>query len=453
MFIVMFTVIILSIITLGFTRVVVSEALKTSNTDLSQSAYDSALAGIEDAKTALLKYHACLDRGYGPKSNGYECEKIIYNMQHGIATEDCSTVEKVLGRSRDKSNNAVIIQETQDSDDPGNNANMLQAYTCVTIQEELEDYRTTLDSESRLRIIPIRSSDLNSIKKIQLSWYSLSNAQRLGKYGYQNYCNNNSQYVFPSRSGCNDNPRTPPVITARLIQSDEEFNLSEFSASNSNNVNNPTITGTNTGQLTFIPKNSTTNTTVFAGNESLWPQTANKASSISSKDDMTSNKNDDIKLVNCKVGNNWSCVVEIDLPKTFNLKDTRSLANTYLLVSLPYGEPDTDISVKAYDSSNSPVSFTGVQARVDSTGRANDLFRRVETRIELIDTYFSYPEFEITMTGNDSKIQKSFYVTYNCWKSDTPSEDQDQDGITDPDTGIVYSTCNDYEEALKYSNL
>ena len=53
-FIVAFTIIILSIIVLGFTRLIISEATKTSNTDLSQSAYDSALAGIEDAKIALL---------------------------------------------------------------------------------------------------------------------------------------------------------------------------------------------------------------------------------------------------------------------------------------------------------------------------------------------------------------------------------------------------------------
>ena len=54
MFVVMFTMIILSIITLGFTRLIISEATKTTNTDLSQSAYDSALAGVEDANITLV---------------------------------------------------------------------------------------------------------------------------------------------------------------------------------------------------------------------------------------------------------------------------------------------------------------------------------------------------------------------------------------------------------------
>ena len=48
-YIVAFTTMVLSILTISFVRIMVSEAQQTSNYDLSQSAYDSALAGIEDA--------------------------------------------------------------------------------------------------------------------------------------------------------------------------------------------------------------------------------------------------------------------------------------------------------------------------------------------------------------------------------------------------------------------
>ena len=184
MFVVMFTMIILSIIVLGFTRLVISEATKTSNTDLSQSAYDSALAGVEDAKMALLKYHSCLDRGYRSKANGNTCEQIIYNMQNGILKQDCSTVSSVLKREHNSSTEqSVVVQETQKSNQEGNNADMLQAYTCVTIKEDLEDYRTTLDSSSRLRIIPIRSANIDSINHIQIKWFSKVNYNTLQKSG------------------------------------------------------------------------------------------------------------------------------------------------------------------------------------------------------------------------------------------------------------------------------
>ena len=116
MFVVIFTIIILSIIVLSFTRLIISEATKTSNTDLSQSAYDSALAGVEDAKIALLKYHACLDNGNTASSGTAECKKIIKEMQDGIKKRDCSTISNVLEReSNNSTENSVVVQEIAQS--------------------------------------------------------------------------------------------------------------------------------------------------------------------------------------------------------------------------------------------------------------------------------------------------------------------------------------------------
>ena len=50
-----FAMLLFSIIVVGFVRLTLSEAGQTSKSDLSKSAYDSALAGVEDAKVALLK--------------------------------------------------------------------------------------------------------------------------------------------------------------------------------------------------------------------------------------------------------------------------------------------------------------------------------------------------------------------------------------------------------------
>ncbi|MBQ3409759.1 hypothetical protein IJG66_00140, partial [Candidatus Saccharibacteria bacterium] len=125
------------------------------------------------------------------------------------------------------------------------------------------------------------------------------------------------------------------------------------------------------------------------------------------------------------------CNVFLEMPNTFK-GGQRNEGTAYLIVTLPYGEPSTDFSVMLCTSTSgctddgtgtnpgtAVVEFTGVQTKVDSTGRANDLFRRVETRIELVDTYFPYPEFAIQMTGagEESKIQKSFWVSNNCWIS------------------------------------
>lgn len=405
MFVVMFTMIILSIIAIGFTRLVISEATKTTNTDLSQSAYDSALAGIEDAKMALLQYHQCLDDGFRAKANSTNrCEKLIYEMQEGIRKSDCSTVSNVLGReAKDSTENSVVIQETQNSNDPGNNTKMLQAYTCVTIQEDLDDYRTTLDSTSRLRIIPIRSANHKDISKISIEWYSKNNGNGSNYKVCGSTDSNGIQNFYPANK-CNGGEQTPPVLAVRLIQTGETFDLSELSTSKKH----ASGVGTDTGQVYLVPErllnSGTANNTV---DKSVWGESANKGSNTATQ-------------VKCKIGE-WFCKTDLMLPNTFDNAsgEAKNDANTYLLVSLPYGSPNTDISVKVW--SNGPHGyelneFTGVQARIDSTGRANDLYRRVETRVELVDTYFAYPEFEITMRGgSDSSFKKTFYTTFNCW--------------------------------------
>ena len=149
-----FAILLFSIIVIGFVRLTLSEAGQTSNSDLSKSAYDSALAGVEDAKVALLKYHECLDR-YQEGGSDINCKEIIEAMQNGIKNQDCNTVANVLSRTTDEQK-GVTIQEVKNKNlDQGRGADMVQAYTCVTLREDLSDYRSSLSGENRLRIVPI----------------------------------------------------------------------------------------------------------------------------------------------------------------------------------------------------------------------------------------------------------------------------------------------------------
>ena len=73
----------------------VSESNLTINYNLSQSAYDSALAGIEDAKVALLRYHECISKG---DYSSNVCSKAINAMRADGATENCDIVKDMLDR-------------------------------------------------------------------------------------------------------------------------------------------------------------------------------------------------------------------------------------------------------------------------------------------------------------------------------------------------------------------
>jgi len=426
LYIVIFTTLLLGLIVLSFTRIMVSDASQTSNQDLSQSAYDSALAGIEDAKVALLKYHDCISQG---SSAPAECNEIISKMQNGIADKSCDVVQNVLGRAVDASK-GVIISEVQSGTD--NSAYLEQAYTCVTIAEKLADYRSFLNNENRVRVVPLRTAGsgagIDDIRYVKLSWYSAENYR--DNSSSTKIIDDKGYFAMPARTS--DNPR-PSIIQAQLIQTDNNFRLSELSVSNNNY-------GTDRATMLFYPSTSGGSGTVSAG----------QMIDANTK----AYKNDPFK-VNCATSATapFLCSVSIEIPRTFN-GGARNEGTSYLVVSLPYGDPATDFSVMLCtdNSSNcsddgtgthpgtSVISFTGVQTKVDSTGRANDLFRRVETRIELVDTYFPYPEFAIQMTGNgdDSAIKKNFWVSNNCWVS--------KNGGFNESSGHTVAGCVDSDE-------
>ena len=64
-YVVAFSTLILVVIAASFATVVISEVIRGSNDDLSQSAYDAALAGVEDARLAYANYRRCLLKNTG----------------------------------------------------------------------------------------------------------------------------------------------------------------------------------------------------------------------------------------------------------------------------------------------------------------------------------------------------------------------------------------------------
>jgi hypothetical protein len=72
-----------------------------------------------------------------------------------------------------------------------------------------------------------------------------------------------------------------------------------------------------------------------------------------------------------------------------------------------YAAGATSIKVSLRSDLGSTVNFNGVQPVVDSTGRANDLFRRVRAHLGLGDSSFPYPTYAVDV-AND--LCKNFSV-------------------------------------------
>ncbi len=415
LYVVVFTTILLGIITLSFIRVMLSEARRTSNNDLSQSAYDSALAGIEDAKVALLKYHDCISQGKTANSSAPagSCEKLIDFMQKGIKDQSCDVVADTLRRFRGEQGE-VIIQETQEGvADKGIAASMQQAYTCVKIGEELPDYRSTLDSNNRIRMVPLRTKNINDVKSVKVSWFSdvNQNGDSLNFMTPGSVSSSNTIIFKPGKT----QPREvykPPVLAVQLLQTDQQFNLNEL-------VYNSTSSGTNRGTVVLYP---------YFGSSDNGVITA-QAGFLASND-----KADNAPYpIKCKsasqTSTGFACSVVLNLPPTFRNSGNRNVASSFLRLSLPYGQPTTDFSIALCSDNecrqNANVNFVGVQTAIDSTGRANDLYRRVETRVELVDVNYPFPEFTLSVEDKNgtTDTRKNFWITRECWTSDNGSVD------------------------------
>ena len=152
-YIVAFSTLILMIVAASFAAVIISEVTRTSNDDLSQSAYDSALAGVEDAKLAYYSYENCRgENGAFPAAaepNDDEiitCAELVWYMEN----PDCNMVGNMLGRT----GGVVAVEEVN----TGSN-NMQQYYTCVEVRDSLKDYRGTLSASNMIKVMMAKFDD------------------------------------------------------------------------------------------------------------------------------------------------------------------------------------------------------------------------------------------------------------------------------------------------------
>ncbi len=394
-YVVIFTTLLVTVIVTSFIRIILSETTRTINSDLSTSAYDSALAGVEDAKIALVRYRKCLDEGYTANAAAAvgTCERLIADMKNGIANDSCDTIGTALGRV---TSGEVIVQEQSSASD-NNSSAYDQAYTCVKISEQTEDYRATLNSTTNTRLVPLWAADTDNngerdqVRAVKISWYTGENT---GTY--------TTNTTIPSVSS-----DKIPAIMMDLYQANATFNLAQLSVND---------TGTDHSELLLLPGSSTGTTTISAS-------TVLEASNKTVPSDANASTGHNPILISCANtldSSDFRCSAIVNFPAPFSGGDIRNTEAMALRLSLPFGGT-ADLAVTLCSTAGCPedseLPFDGLQAQVDSTGRANDLFRRVEVRVDLLDSTFPFPEYALQQTGTDD-INRATWVTDNCWTAD-----------------------------------
>lgn len=442
-YIVAFSTLILVIIAVSFTIVILSEMARTENDDLSQSAYDSALAGVEDAKLAYYNYQKCIGQNKPEKlvvNDGIvECGEIIYWINHPDEA-GCDMVGRILGRIKESDAHEVVIEEL--SSGSGAKNNMQQAYTCTQINTRLSDYRSTLTEADTTRVVRVRlGTDKNGnkikasdINKVKISWFAEEDRRSTSKFEPSFTNVKNKKVAFPSLKKSDTEMAIPPVISVGLVQTATTFSLKDFESTNG---------GTDRATLFLVPNGNTnyldprTKATVYgsdsdaAGNYiSAYDSTRvnNISADLLIKSNDKTTKNLPI-AVYCDTANaEFACSTTMVLPNPVG--GSRSDETFMFVVSLPYGQPNTSFALEFYcrddlpcgqevvsgggsSTEKKPATLNGMQIEIDSTGRANNLYRRVEARLDSADSFFPFPLYALELLGDDdnSLLQKPGQVT------------------------------------------
>lgn len=365
LFVVIFAALLMSVVTVGFIQLMLKDQQQATANDLSQSAYDSAQAGVEDAKRLLLAAQAC---GASPDAT---CVKMLT----AISSQACDTLSKSGLVST--ANGETLIQQSS------GDAALDQAYTCVKITAQTADYQGKL-AQNESNIIPLKAT--GPFDTVTLNWFS-----------HDDLSAGTTAIGFPSTGGVTLPPAgsawgatVPPLLRAQLMQTGANFSLSDFDATTGDNKSNnstlflyPSKVGLNTSDFTFDTRHATST--------AMAPQPVKCALTLGA-------------------AQLYACSVSIKLQSPVD--GATAQRGAYLRLSSLYNAAHYTVQLA---NGPTPVLFDGVQPAVDSTGRANSLFRRVSARVELKGV-MAYPEAAVDLAGG---LCKNFLVT------DKPADYQD----------------------------
>ena len=381
-FIVIVVGVLVSIMSASFLRLMFRDQEQASKLDLSQSAYDSAQAGVEDAKRFLRIFRAAC----GPSGTGI-FEGVTHNcnaMRGAIQNESCYTLATAgIGNP----NGETIIQTTSGAGGASNDASLNQAYTCVKLRMNTADFlgRTNDGSPSVINLKGTAAFD-----RVRIRWHSRENMTNGNNIALDSLSNPSVRPRIDSRNWRNQN--RPAILKAQF------YGYIPGVGGSSSIMDTPyPDDGNGASEILFYPTN---NTSALSSNVSNMPMVRRNESSSQATTDYTFTRCSDRMDAN---SNAYACETTVNIGRSVDPRDVLYLRLTPLM-------NDSNFRVELLNG-NTVVDFAGVQPRVDSTGRANTQLRRVESRIGFNDTSFPVPLFSAQTESNEEPICKEFSVT------------------------------------------
>ncbi len=342
-FIVVFFTLLISIIVISFVTIVSQDQRQSINSDLSNSAYDSAQAGVEDAKRGLEQYRInCLKDSTPASDCASKYTSTDPAAPGALSGEECTTFQDKLNSDLSLDVDAAS-KEVRITTDTANDSDLDQAYTCLKVKLETSDYKRSLQNSNSI-IVPLKGVTGNP-STIQLNWFEKSEWYVKDTGNALDLPNVVSGGSFALPKGASDwGARKPPIMRVQVI------------AVPTANISIDEID--NNSRAVFLYPSSAGGNTVSLGSVDTPPRGSVKESPVA---------------VRCVDTATYACTANIT---DFSLGGGYEY---YLRLMPTYN--NAKLQIKMLDSAGGVIKFDGVEPEIDSTGRANDVFRRAITRV------------------------------------------------------------------------
>lgn len=356
--VVMFTSLLLIIISVGFVRLMSQEETQASDNNLSQSAYDSAVSGVEDAKRVIT---ACANGGTASAA----CTAIL--------AQRCDTVQKA-GIAASTTDTRVTIRSNGAPAD----STQGQAYTCVKIENATDDVKHTLE-EGVSKVIPLKAT--KDTDHIMVQWTLKSD--------------DTPTIANPNDTDPNHLPQhdawgadAPAMLRVQIVVPEKPDGSMEQADYDSNQVMTVLLRPTSVRGSGAMINAISLQATRAAGSQTN--VTVSPSPVLCSETRFNANQ--------------YACAAVLTIPSGRQLKAGSRMA--FMRVTSLYARTQLRASFEDI-SGNVTAQFDGVQPLVDSTGRAGDVYRRVLSRVSP-DGAFTFPEYAVDTTGS---LCKDFSVS------------------------------------------
>lgn len=350
--VVLFSVLLFVVVTVGFMQTMTTEQRASADDELSRGAYDSALAGVEDGKRVL---QACLN------GDGAACAAINAGR--------CTTISDAGFVAPETSGEVYLKSVSSTGSLTGQEYN--QAYTCVKIS--LNSNYQGYVSEDQSVVIPLRT--VSRINRVQIQWFMSKNSTDPLQVNLDPAAD--TSVSLPVRAAWPTD--RPSIMRVQLMQfqgGNLDLNSLDQEGSGNTIYLYPKRVGSLAGFLGDTPRRNGLASPVMAQCGATFIGT-------------------------------YACTATLDLPDPVGGSADDRVA--YLRLTSLYA--GTDFAVTTYYGA-AQVELNLVQPKIDSTGRAADVYRRIQASVELNDPddVMLYPRATVDSTNS---FCKAFAVTDN----------------------------------------